>query len=159
MASYRMRGCLLFVGALSALATSTALGQSVQGTASVGGGVDTEVPPPVVASVGPAVASAAEPAPAAQAAAAVAAPAERPWALLHRAYNTLDVGSLVAVTVTLPGGYEFHVPGYVHFVRDPMDMSDESEPGMGVKFEHLPSDSRELILRFVRKRAPMFYDD
>ncbi|MEY4511861.1 MAG: hypothetical protein RLZZ450_3983 [Pseudomonadota bacterium] len=74
-------------------------------------------------------------------------------------YNTLDVGSLVAVTVTLPGGYEFHVPGYVHFVRDPMDMSDESEPGMGVKFEHLPSDARELILRFVRKRAPMFYDD
>jgi len=74
-------------------------------------------------------------------------------------YNTLDVGTLVAATVTLPGGYEFHVPGYVHFVRDPMDMSDESEPGMGVKFESLPSDARELILRFVRKRAPMFYDD
>jgi uncharacterized protein (TIGR02266 family) len=74
-------------------------------------------------------------------------------------YTTLDVGSLVSVTVTLPGGYEFRVPGYVHFVRDPMDMSDEAEPGMGVKFETLPSESRELILRFVRKRAPMFYDD
>ncbi|MDB4986162.1 MAG: Signal recognition particle receptor protein FtsY, partial [Myxococcaceae bacterium] len=74
-------------------------------------------------------------------------------------YATLEVGSLVAVTVTLPGGYEFRVPGYVHFVRDPMDMTDESEPGMGVKFEQLPSDNRELVLRFVRKRAPMFYDD
>lgn len=74
-------------------------------------------------------------------------------------YNTLDVGNLVTVTVTLPGGYEFRVPGHVHFVRDPMDMSDESEPGMGVKFEQLQSDQRELILRFVRKRAPMFYDD
>lgn len=74
-------------------------------------------------------------------------------------YNTLEVGSLVVVTVSLPGGYEFRVPGYVHFVRDPMDMTDESEPGMGVKFEQLPSDNRELILRFIRKRAPMFYDD
>jgi uncharacterized protein (TIGR02266 family) len=74
-------------------------------------------------------------------------------------YNTLDVGSLAVVTVTLPGGYEFRVPGYVHFVRDPMDMTDESEPGMGVKFEQLPSENRELILRFIRKRAPMFYDD
>jgi uncharacterized protein (TIGR02266 family) len=74
-------------------------------------------------------------------------------------YTTLDIGTPVLMTVTLPGGYEFRVPGYVHFVRDPMDMTDESEPGMGVKFEQLPSENRELVLRFVRKRAPMFYDD
>lgn len=74
-------------------------------------------------------------------------------------YTTLEVGQLVNVTVTLPGGYEFRVPGQVHFVRDPMDMSDESEPGMGVKFEQLSGEHRELILRFVRKRAPMFFDD
>ena len=74
-------------------------------------------------------------------------------------YNTLDVGTSVVVTVTLPGGYEFRVPAHVHFVRDPMDMSDESEPGMGVKFEQLQGEHRELILRFIRKRAPMFYDD
>jgi len=74
-------------------------------------------------------------------------------------YSTLDVGAPVSVTVTLPGGFEFRVPGYVHFVRDPMDMSDEAEPGMGVKFEQLSGEHRELILRFIRKRAPMFYDD
>jgi uncharacterized protein (TIGR02266 family) len=74
-------------------------------------------------------------------------------------YNTLDVGTLVHVMVNLPGGYEFKLPGRVHFVRDPMDMSAEAEPGMGVKFEALPADNRELILRFIRKRAPMFYDD
>ena len=74
-------------------------------------------------------------------------------------YNTLDVGSPVAVTVTLPGGFEFRVPAHVHFVRDPMDMSDEAEPGMGVKFEQLSGEQRELVLRFIRKRAPMFYDD
>jgi uncharacterized protein (TIGR02266 family) len=74
-------------------------------------------------------------------------------------YNTLDVGTLVYVIVNLPGGYEFKLPGRVHFVRDPMDLSAEAEPGMGVKFEALPADNRELILRFIRKRAPMFYDD
>jgi uncharacterized protein (TIGR02266 family) len=74
-------------------------------------------------------------------------------------YNTLDVGALVTLHVSLPGGFEFKAPGRVHFVRDPMDMSDEAEPGMGVKFEALTSEHRELILRFVRKRAPMFYDD
>lgn len=74
-------------------------------------------------------------------------------------YSTLEVGSLATVHVTLPGGFEFKVPGRVHFVRDPMDMSDDAEPGMGIKFEALAADQRELILRFVRKRAPMFYDD
>lgn len=74
-------------------------------------------------------------------------------------YNTLEVGTLVQVAVNLPGGYEFKVPGVVHFVRDPMDMSAEAEPGMGVKFEALPPENRELVLRFIRKRAPMFYDD
>jgi len=74
-------------------------------------------------------------------------------------YTTLDVGSRVTVHLSLPGGFEFKVPGHVHFVRDPMDLSDEAEPGMGLKFEALQADHRELILRFVRKRAPMFYDD
>jgi uncharacterized protein (TIGR02266 family) len=74
-------------------------------------------------------------------------------------YSTLDVGALTTLHVTLPGGFEFKVPGRVHFVRDPMDMSDDAEPGMGVKFEALSAEHRDLILRFVRTRAPMFYDD
>lgn len=74
-------------------------------------------------------------------------------------YNTLDPGTLVTLHVTLPGGYEFKSPGRVHFVRDPMDMSEDAEPGMGVKFEALTTEHRELVLRFVRKRAPMFFDD
>ncbi len=74
-------------------------------------------------------------------------------------YNVLDVGAGVNVTITLPGGFEFKVPGRVHFVRDPMDMSSEAEPGMGVRFEGLAPDNRELVMRFIRKRAPMFYDD
>jgi uncharacterized protein (TIGR02266 family) len=72
-------------------------------------------------------------------------------------YATLALGALVEVLVTLPGGYQFQVPGVVRFVRDPMDM--DSEPGIGVRFEHLPGEHRELILRFIRKRPPVFYDE
>ena len=46
---------------------------------------------------------------------------------------------LVEVLVTLPGNYQFTVPGHVRFVRDPMDM--DSEPGIGVRFEGLQTIS------------------
>lgn len=71
-------------------------------------------------------------------------------------YLTLPLGTAVEVLVTLPGGYEKKIPGTVRFVRDPMDM--DSEPGIGVGFDRLDRDARELILRFIRKRAPMFFD-
>jgi uncharacterized protein (TIGR02266 family) len=71
-------------------------------------------------------------------------------------YATFDVGAPVEVLVTLPGNYQFTVPGEVRFVRDPMDM--DSDPGIGVGFESLSNEHRELILRFVRKRPPIFFD-
>ncbi len=74
-------------------------------------------------------------------------------------YNVVPIGSLIEVLVTLPGGFEAKLPGKVRFVRDPMDFSMDSEPGVGVAFEALPEKERELILRFIRKRPPMFYDD
>jgi uncharacterized protein (TIGR02266 family) len=72
-------------------------------------------------------------------------------------YLTLDVGAKVEVLVTLPGGFEKKIPGTVRFVRDPMDM--DSEPGIGVRFDRLDDEARELILRFIRKRPPLFYDE
>ncbi len=72
-------------------------------------------------------------------------------------YATLAIGARAEVLVTLPGGYSSTIPGTVRFVRDPMDM--DSEPGVGVRFDRLTDEQRELILRFVRKRAPMFYDE
>lgn len=74
-------------------------------------------------------------------------------------YNILAKGHPVRVLVTLPGNLSTEVDGHVRFVRDPMDMASDSEPGMGVAFDGLSKDSRELILRFIRKRAPMFYDE
>ncbi|MDH5671401.1 MAG: PilZ domain-containing protein [Myxococcales bacterium] len=72
-------------------------------------------------------------------------------------YLTAAVGDKVDLTLTLPGGFEQVIAGTVRFVRDPMDM--DSEPGIGVGFDRLSAEQRELILRFVRKRPPLFYDD
>ena len=74
-------------------------------------------------------------------------------------YNILPKGSPVRCLITLPGNLSTEVDGTVRFVRDPMDMASDSDPGMGVAFEGLTPESRELILRFIRKRAPMFYDE
>ncbi len=74
-------------------------------------------------------------------------------------YEVLPPGTPVHMLVTLPGGFDFEADGTVHFVRDPMDFTMESQPGMGIRFEGLSREARELILRFVRKRAPLFYDE
>jgi len=73
-------------------------------------------------------------------------------------YEALPKDTSVRMLVTLPGGFEFQCDGYVRFVRDPMDFASESEPGMGVQFEGLSGEARELVMRFIRKRPPIFYD-
>lgn len=73
-------------------------------------------------------------------------------------YETLPKDTSVTMLVTLPGGFEFECDGYVRFVRDPLDFASESEPGIGIQFEGLSDDARNLVLRFIRKRPPIFYD-
>jgi uncharacterized protein (TIGR02266 family) len=73
-------------------------------------------------------------------------------------YEALARDTFVDLLVTLPGGFEFRSNGWVRFVRDSLDFSSESEPGMGIQFEGLDPNARELVLRFIRKRPPMFYD-
>lgn len=73
-------------------------------------------------------------------------------------YEVLPKDTSVVLLVTLPGGFEFETDAYVRFVRDPMDFDSGAEPGMGVQFENLSDEARDLVLRFIRKRGPMFYD-
>ena len=73
-------------------------------------------------------------------------------------YEALPKETSVRMLVTLPGGFEFECDGYVRFVRDPMDFMSESEPGMGIQFEGLSDEARDLVLRFIKKRPPIFYD-
>jgi uncharacterized protein (TIGR02266 family) len=73
-------------------------------------------------------------------------------------YEALPKDTSVRMLVTLPGGFEFECDGYVRFVRDLMDFMSEAEPGMGIQFEGLSDEARDLVLRFIRKRPPIFYD-
>jgi len=73
-------------------------------------------------------------------------------------YEAFPKDTSVRMLVTLPGGFEFECDGYVRFVRDPMDFASESEPGMGIQFEGLSEEARDLVMRFIRKRPPIFYD-
>ncbi len=73
-------------------------------------------------------------------------------------YEALPKDTSVRMLVTLPGGFEFECDGYVRFVRDLMDFMSEAEPGMGIQFEDLSHEARDLVLRFIRKRPPIFYD-
>jgi len=73
-------------------------------------------------------------------------------------YEMLPKNTSVFMLVTLPGGFEFECDGYVRFLRDPLDLTSESEPGIGIQFEDLSDDARRLVLRFIRNRPPIFYD-
>lgn len=73
-------------------------------------------------------------------------------------YEMLPKDTSVTMLVTLPGGLEFECDGWIRFVRDPLDFASESEPGIGIQFERLSDEARELVLRFIRKRPPIFYD-
>lgn len=73
-------------------------------------------------------------------------------------YEMLPEDASVCMLVTLPGGLEFECDGWVRFLRDPLDFTSESEPGIGIQFEGLSDEARDLVLRFIRKRPPIFYD-
>ncbi len=74
-------------------------------------------------------------------------------------YQLLRKSTPVDVLITFPGGFEIRAHAHVAFVRDSQGASDEeAPPGMGLAFESLNQEQRELILRFIRKRPPMFYD-
>ncbi len=71
-------------------------------------------------------------------------------------YNVLGEGTPIALHITLPGGFDIQAKGFVRFVRD---HADGTEPGVGIQFDRLAKEAKDLILRFIRKRPPMFYDD
>ena len=73
-------------------------------------------------------------------------------------YAVKPKDSVVELFVTLPGGYDFKSLGVVRFVRDPLDLGANSEPGMGVQLAALSEEQEALIQRFIKKRAPFFYD-
>lgn len=75
-------------------------------------------------------------------------------------YNLVEIGKLIHLSLTLPGGATVEVFGRVQWVRDPRN-TDVSNvpPGIGVQFQDLDPASEKLIQEFVTQQEPMFYDD
>jgi uncharacterized protein (TIGR02266 family) len=69
-------------------------------------------------------------------------------------YRDLPVGSDVEVLFELPDG-QLTAHGRVRWHRD---KSDSSPPGVGIAFEKLGEDDRQVIQRFCERRAPLYYD-
>ncbi len=74
-------------------------------------------------------------------------------------FELLPARTSVRLLVTLPGDFHFEVDAWVRFVTEPGDLSSGGQPGLGLQFERLSPEARALILRFIRKRPPLFFDE
>lgn len=77
-------------------------------------------------------------------------------------YAPPEMGQLVRVNVSLPGGFEFQARGVVTWVREMPksgSLNPMSPPGYGVRFTEISKEARQLVYRYVRNREPLFYDD
>jgi len=70
-------------------------------------------------------------------------------------WQALPVGTLVEVSLVLPGGHAVTAPGVVVFV---IDEREELPPGMGISLSDLTSLHLEAIRRFCKQRPPTYYD-
>lgn len=73
-------------------------------------------------------------------------------------YVSMPIGSKVALTITLPGGFNAQALGKVRFRRDVLDAGYDQDPGLAIEFEQVTPEDLELIARFANQRAPMLYD-
>ena len=74
-------------------------------------------------------------------------------------FDTKPVDSKVIINFKLPGGHPVTARGIVHFVREYNPLTPETPPGMGVKFTDLLKEDKRAIEKYLKQRAPMFYDD
>jgi len=73
-------------------------------------------------------------------------------------YDFQPMGTRLTVNFTLPDGHVVSAQGQVRWVREHNPTAAEMMPGMGVQFEELSADDRTAIHKFLRRRAPLFYD-
>ena len=63
----------------------------------------------------------------------------------------------VRLKVSLPGGYEFEANAVVKWTRE--DGGADAPPGFGAAFTAITPEAKQLVLRYVRNREPILYDD
>ena len=71
-------------------------------------------------------------------------------------YRTFEIGTLVDLSFTLPGGAKIETKGCVRWLRP---ASAGAPPGIGVSFEALNADDRAHIDAFCAERAPLYHDE
>jgi uncharacterized protein (TIGR02266 family) len=69
-------------------------------------------------------------------------------------YRALPVGQAVTISFRLPNG-EAHAHGTVRWLRPP---SDGTPPGLGIEFDVLTDEERELVREFCKERPPLYYE-
>jgi hypothetical protein len=69
-----------------------------------------------------------------------------------------DLGSRVAIRVTLPGGVDFEAVGIVEWTRPQGEQGPPwVQPGFGARLEGLPAQAQGLVAQFVKAREPMTF--
>jgi uncharacterized protein (TIGR02266 family) len=71
-------------------------------------------------------------------------------------YRTLEIGTLVDLSFSLPDGAKIETKGRVRWLRP---ASAGAAPGIGVSFEELSADARAHIETFCAQREPLYHDD
>jgi hypothetical protein len=72
-------------------------------------------------------------------------------------YVLPKLGTPVRLKVSLPGGYEFEANAVVKWTRE--DGGADAPPGFGAAFTAITNEAKQLVLRYVRNREPILYDD
>lgn len=73
-------------------------------------------------------------------------------------YDLLPIGTELTVSFVLPEGHQVTARGHVSWIREPIAHDSELHPGMGVAFDEVSEEDRAAILRFTRRRAPLFHE-
>jgi hypothetical protein len=72
-------------------------------------------------------------------------------------YVLPKLNTAVRLKVSLPGGYEFEANAMVKWTRE--DGGADAPPGFGAAFTAITNEAKQLVLRYVRNREPILYDD
>ena len=73
-------------------------------------------------------------------------------------YDVPPVGTSVNVNFSVPGGPMMSLNGEVMWVREFNEISPETAPGMGVRFDALTPEEEEAINLYISSSTPLFYE-
>ena len=74
-------------------------------------------------------------------------------------FEILPIGSTLQVNFTMPDGYLISTSGLVRWVREYNEFAEDAEPGMGIQFDGLLENDKNIINSYLSQREPLFYDE